>query len=648
MASISLHIRDGANRVALERMLRAAGHVLVPDGGDAVITDDRVRAVREARERPALVLAAAADIPAAVDAMRQGVHGYISLPIQPGEAELMVERALGGSSVDSTLPVPVNENLDPVFPQAWERNGDTAFPWSGRARMTQSVTIAIVSALAIELAGHFVDQLWHPPFVSNVMTVPAVLILNLPAVLLIRSVPEKPFVRNVLILAGVFLVMTVVLDMTKDVRAFDNWMIVGNNSMVRGNLRWFVLVGGIFLLFAALYYAIGGLVDSRTNLQAKHQGLLDEMRQRKLAERKAEAARDYAENLIHTANVIVIGLDNDRKLKVFNETAERITGYTHEELRERGWFETLMPPDHYPGTKERLLASVTEGLPKHLEGPIRAKSGEDRQIAWSNSEVIEGGQVTGTISFGLDITDRKREEVELLRSSKLLTLGVVAAGLAHEIGNPLASLSTRLNLMQEKDDPSFWRESVDVLQRQISRISRIVYGVARFSRPPRLELTACNVNGLVAEALDVVRFHERAKRCQIGMELASDLPTVTATPDQLIQVFLNLGLNALEAMPDGGVLTVSTRIAGDMVGVAFRDTGTGITDEAQSKMFNAFYTSKADGMGLGLNIAQSIIASHKGRIVFENNPDGGACFHVLLPVTDTALPVPGDSNGDVA
>jgi PAS domain S-box-containing protein len=547
---------------------------------------------------------------------------------------------------NGVVPASTNEAAASAAPR--ERLAKGVFGWFGRSRMTQSVTIAILCALTIELAGHFIDQLWHPPFVSNIFTLFAVMILNLPAVLLVTSVPGKPFVRNALILAGVCVAMTVILDMTKDIRTLDNWMFVGNNSAVRGNLRWFSLVGGIFLLFAALYYAIGDLMDSRASLQSKHQGLLEEMRQRQLAEKNAQAARDYAENLIHTANVIVVGLDNDRKLKVFNETAERITGYTHDELQDRGWFDTLMPQDRYPGVKEKLLNSLTDGVPKRLEGPILTKSGEDRQIAWSNSEVLEGGQVTGTISFGLDITDRKREEVELLRSSKLLTLGVVAAGLAHEIGNPLASLSTRLNLMQEKDDPDFWRESFDVLQRQISRISRIVYGVSRFSRPRRMEPTLCSVNTLVTDALDIVRFHERAKHCQIGMELADILPKVTATPDQLVQVFLNLGLNALEAMPDGGVLTVGTRIAGDMVEVAFCDTGTGLTEEAQSKMFEAFYTSKPEGMGLGLNIAQSIIAGHRGRIVFESNPGGGACFRVLLPVFDTSSPQPSGPNGDAA
>ncbi len=513
---------------------------------------------------------------------------------------------------------------------------DILSPRFPSVRMTRIVTVAIFAALMLEFAAHFINKFWEPPFVQSVLTMLAVLTLNIPAALLVIWVPQRPVVRNILFLAGVGLLLTVVLDMTKDIKALEDWMLIGNHSAVRGDLRWFTLVGSIFLLFGGIYYAVGYLVDSRASLQAKHRDMVAEMHQRKLAESVAQSARDYAENLIRTANVIVIGLDADRKLTVFNEAAERITGYTRGELEETGWFDTLMPPSHYPGLKERLLETAKYGIPRHLEGPIHTKSGEDRQIAWSNSEVVENGRVTGTISFGVDITARKHAEAELLRSSKLATLGVVTAGLAHEIGNPLASLSTRLNLMQENDDPAFVRESLDVLQRQISRISRIVYSVSRFSRPMRPDATECDVNTAVIEALDVVRFHECAKRCKIGMDLAKTPLKVKAVQDQLTQVFLNLGLNALEAMPQGGTLTVTTRLAGSAAEIEFGDTGTGLTEEAKSKMFEAFYTSKENGMGLGLNIAHSIIADHKGRIVFGNNPDGGACFTVILPVT--ALP----------
>lgn len=504
-------------------------------------------------------------------------------------------------------------------------------------KLTSVMTKAVTFALLCEVISHFIEYGPHQPIPPNLLRLVGVIVLVFPA-LFVAWVPEKPFVRVSLILAGVGLALSVILDLTKDIHVIEDWMLVGNHSAIRGNLRWATLVGGIFLLFVTLYRAMGELITSRSSLQAERQELLAEMRQRRLAEEKAQAARDLAQNLIHTANAIVIGLDAEYRLTIFNKTAEQITGYSREELGERDWFDTLMPPERYPQVRERLRYLMRSGLPKHLESTIQTKSGEERQIAWSNSEVIEGGQVTGTIAFGLDVTDRRREEVELLRSSRLATLGVVAAGLAHEIGNPLASLSARLNLMQENGDPAFWRESIDTLQRHITRISRIVHGVSRFSRPLRLERRECNINALVTDALDIVRFHERAKHCEIGMELASIPPKVMATPDQLIQVFLNLGLNALEAMPDGGTLTVATRMPGQMVEVMFRDTGTGLTEEAKSKMFDAFYTSKADGMGLGLNISRSIINNHNGRIEFENNVDGGTCFRVLLPVADASPP----------
>ncbi len=514
-----------------------------------------------------------------------------------------------------------------------------------RGNTRRFVTAAVISAFMLEFTGHLIDELWNPPFVSNVFTLVGIIVLMLPALLFIASVPGKPYVRAGLLIAGICIALTIVLDMTMKIEALNAWPVIGSDSVVRSNLRWFALVLGLFLLFGTLYYTIGDLVDSRTRLQAERKGLLKEMRQRKRAEKNAQAARDYAENLIRTANVIVIGLDNKANLKVFNETAEQITGYTREELEKIGWFNTLMPPDRYSRVRREILEQFKAGVPKHLEGPIRTKSGEDRQIAWSNSEVREGGKVTGTISFGLDITDRKREEADLLRSSRLATLGVVAAGLAHEIGNPLASLSTRLRLMEETEDPAFWRESIGLLHRQLTRISHIVHGVSRFSRPPRLEPAACDVNALVADALDIVRFHEGARHCQIGMELAPHSPSVVARADQLAQVFLNMGLNALEAMPEGGALTVSTGISGDHVQILFSDSGTGLTDEARKEMFNAFYTSKPDGMGLGLSIAKSIITGHNGRIEFGNNEEGGAWFRVLLPLMDTPSPLAGGVSG---
>jgi len=208
----------------------------------------------------------------------------------------------------------------------------------------------------------------------------------------------------------------------------------------------------------------------------------------------------------------------------------------------------------------------------------------------------------------------------------------MAAGFAHEIGNPLASISTRLRLLEETDDAAFPRESLGLLQRQVSRIAQIVRSLARIARPLAGEWETCNINTVVSETVNLIRFHDGSKRCTIGTELAPSLPGVKGVADQLVQVFLNLGINAIEAMPDGGALTVRTCVQDGCVAVLFADTGSGLSPEAGKRVFDAFYSTKREGMGLGLTIAHNIVSSHQGRITVNRNTGEGSVFTVLLPI----------------
>lgn len=244
------------------------------------------------------------------------------------------------------------------------------------------------------------------------------------------------------------------------------------------------------------------------------------------------------------------------------------------------------------------------------------------------------GKVYEVVELTQDVTERKRLEDEMARNEKMMVLGVMAAGIAHEIGNPLASISTRLRLLEEAGDEVSLEDSLDLLQGQIDRISRIVHGISRFARPGKGEWTSCQVNGLVNETLNVLNFHRQAKRCRIDTELAPLLPEIMVIKDQIIQALLNLGLNALEAMPKGGTLTIRTCLEEQNLHIAFSDTGTGVEDAVRSKIFDAFFSTKEDeaGMGLGLSIAHNIVKAHSGRIDVHNNPEGGAVFEVILPI----------------
>lgn len=249
------------------------------------------------------------------------------------------------------------------------------------------------------------------------------------------------------------------------------------------------------------------------------------------------------------------------------------------------------------------------------------------------------GEVYQVVELTQDITERKLLEAEMLHSAKMAVLGEMAAGVAHEVGNPLASISTRLRLLKEEHDEDFLQQSVHLLEREISRISRILHGVSQLARPAKNGWNNYHINSIVSETLNMLRLHRGAKRCRIHAELVETIPDTTGSKDELVQVLLNLGLNAIEAMPNGGTLTVRTSAAAGEIRVSFADTGEGMSEEVYSKIFTPFFTSKENGLGLGLCIAHSIISAHDGRIEVQSKPGAGSVITVVLPIRATKAPV---------
>jgi signal transduction histidine kinase len=237
-----------------------------------------------------------------------------------------------------------------------------------------------------------------------------------------------------------------------------------------------------------------------------------------------------------------------------------------------------------------------------------------------------------------DITARKALETQALHAGKLSVLGRMAAGVAHEIGNPLSSLTARLELMERRDDPSFARESLTVLRGQIARISRIVHGISHFARPRHQEWERWEINGVVGEALELLRVDRRARRIEFRERLAVPSPRVRGVRDQIVQVCLNLLLNAVEASPDGAVVEIETvQRDGDVV-LAVEDQGNGVTPEVRAHLFEPFFTTKPEGTGLGLSISYAMVHAHNGRIEVSSDPGKGARFAVHLPAAETDQP----------
>jgi two-component system, NtrC family, sensor kinase len=250
-------------------------------------------------------------------------------------------------------------------------------------------------------------------------------------------------------------------------------------------------------------------------------------------------------------------------------------------------------------------------------------------------------QATATLSSQLAHLEEQRRsmaarlddvEAGMLQAARLAAVGQLSASIAHEINNPLYAARNSLYLLEE-DLPEEFRQSpyLAMTTEQLTRIARIIERMRDFYRPTRGELGRYDLNNLLEETLALAGLNMRHGSIQMIFSPAYDLPQVLCNGDQLRQVFLNLVLNAIDAMPDGGTLTVRTQAAPTVAVVEIQDTGIGIPDDVRSHLFEPFWTNKPNGTGLGLSISAHIVTQHGGQIDVESVPGEGSTFRVALP-----------------
>jgi two-component system, NtrC family, sensor kinase len=233
-------------------------------------------------------------------------------------------------------------------------------------------------------------------------------------------------------------------------------------------------------------------------------------------------------------------------------------------------------------------------------------------------------------------------QAQLLQSAKLAAVGELSASVAHEINNPLYAARNSLYLV-EQDLPADAPQHafLTIAQQELGRIARIITRMRDFYRPAKAELAATNINSLLRETLELVQTHLRHSHINAAADLSADIPAIIAHADQLRQVFLNIILNACDAMPDGGDLRVKTRLlqarseAPTTIEIDICDTGVGIPPEHRPHLFEPFYTTKAHGTGLGLAISAHIVTQHNGRILVESELCQGTTFSILLPTSNS-------------
>ena len=352
------------------------------------------------------------------------------------------------------------------------------------------------------------------------------------------------------------------------------------------------------------------------------------------ARRSLQDTSAFADEVVTHLPVGLIATDRSGRIAFFNAAAEMISGVPRSSALGQ------MPGQVLP--KE---------LCERLEGLELGRSIDDQEMACAFAHgntvpisvsathiVNEEGHFVGNVLIVRDLGELRRLQAEVRRQEKLAALGGMAAGVAHEIRNPLSSIKGLATYFAGKfAEGSPDRDAAQVMTQEVDRLNRAIGELLAFARPSDLNVRRSDINALLRHSLQLVQQDAAAKQIELVQELSPALCDALIDPDRLAQCLLNLYLNAIQSMPGGGRLTVaSTRADARHVRIVIADTGCGIAPGDMDKIFNPYFTTKPNGTGLGLAIVYKIIEAHDGRIQVESTPGQGTRFALTLPCAEAA------------
>ena len=357
--------------------------------------------------------------------------------------------------------------------------------------------------------------------------------------------------------------------------------------------------------------------------------------ERKRAEQILKKERDFIDAVLETAGALVVVLDSEGRILRFNRACEQATGYSSEEVMGRYVWDLFLIPDEVAGVKA-VFEQLRGGEPRNdYENYWKGKDGSLRRISWSNTVMTDSnGTVDYIVAAGLDITDLKHIQEQLRKTEQIAELGTLASGMAHEIGTPMNVILGRAEYLLQRTADEGIKKGLATIITQVERITKVMNQLLAFARRRTPDRRAVDLGGIVDDSLEI--FQERIAQSRITVEKAieADVPAVHADRDQLIQVLINLVINSLHAMPEGGRLRMSLARENSHVCLGVSDTGHGMPEEIRSKIFEPFFTTKdfGKGTGLGLTVVKGIIEEHGGTIAVESAVDKGTTFWIRLPL----------------
>jgi PAS domain S-box-containing protein len=378
--------------------------------------------------------------------------------------------------------------------------------------------------------------------------------------------------------------------------------------------------------------------------------------ERKHARQELMRERRFSNAVIETAGALIVVLDKSGRIVRFNKACEQTTGYSAEEVKGRGIWELLIPPDEREDVRRVFRELRQSASFSAYENHWMTRDGGQRLISWTNTRLLDDdGQVRWVIATGLDVTEQRQLEAQLARAAKLEAVGQLAGGIAHDFNNLLTAILGYVDLnVASLQEGTQLHEDLMQVRDAAKRASELTRQLLTFSRQQPGEQKLIDLNSTVEEICRMLR-HLIEEDIEIKVITWDSALTVRADAAQIGQVLMNLAVNARDAMPKGGTLTIRTSPieidpeqgaaqsglgAGAYAQLVVEDTGTGMDAEVRERIYDPFFTTKevGQGTGLGLSTVYGIVEQHVGHIECISEPEAGTRFAIYLPLVEDGEP----------
>jgi PAS domain S-box-containing protein len=355
--------------------------------------------------------------------------------------------------------------------------------------------------------------------------------------------------------------------------------------------------------------------------------------------RQIERLRDYGESIIESVSVGILACDLEERIESWNTAMEQLYGLSRSEVLGKR-LDEIFPPELLVEIAQELGPNRTLSLYKFRLSGAR---GRNLVVNISTTPLVDkDDRVIGRLLIMNDITERVNLEDQLVQAEKLSSIGLLAAGVAHEVNTPLAVIASQAQMLARQMPPEEAQHRiVDKIIKQSFRASEIVNSLLKFSRVSGSEYAELDINRVIRETVSLVEPMLRASKIALNLQLSSSIPPVFGNQGKLQQVFMNLIMNARDAMPRGGDLSLASESDNGSVRVEVADSGAGISPDHLTKIFDPFFTTKATsrGTGLGLAVTYGIMREHSGKIRVESTVGRGTSFYLEFPSARKAVNV---------